>query len=113
MCLLEDDILCVGGVNLKGFYLIKISTHQHFKNIIGPITVWSIIKCLDGLFLCSIQDENGEHSIVKYKYENQNFKKIVEKVRAHNNDIYSCIELHDGIIASAGKNYSIKLWSDD
>ena len=36
MCLLEDDILCVGGYNSKGFYLIKISTHQLIKNILGP-----------------------------------------------------------------------------
>ena len=36
MCLLEDDILCIGGNNSKGFYLIKISTHQLIKNILGP-----------------------------------------------------------------------------
>ena len=35
LCLLEDDILCVGGNNSKGFYLIKISTHQVIKNILG------------------------------------------------------------------------------
>ena len=51
MCLLEDDILCVGGENSKGFYLIKISTHQLIKNIIGPKTIYSINECLDGLFL--------------------------------------------------------------
>ena len=32
MCLLEDDILCIGGNYSKGFYLIKISTHQLIKN---------------------------------------------------------------------------------
>ena len=35
MCLLENDLLCIGGNNSKGFYLIKISTHQLIKNIIG------------------------------------------------------------------------------
>ncbi len=34
MCLIGDDILCVGGSNSKGFYLIKISTHQLIKNIL-------------------------------------------------------------------------------
>ena len=58
MCLLDNDLLCVGGYNSKGFYLIKISTHQLIKNIIGPQTIWSINKCLDGLFLCSIINEN-------------------------------------------------------
>ena len=59
MCLLEDDILCVGGTNVKGFYLIEISTHQLIKNIYDP--EMSINKCLDGLFLCSIIDENQNH----------------------------------------------------
>ena len=111
MCLLEDDILCVGG---KGFYLIKISTHQLIKNILGPITIFAINECLDGLFLCSIIDEKGNHSLVKYKYELQNLKKIFEKEKAHNSWILSCVELNDGTIASGGcgDGYSIKLWQD-
>ena len=48
MCLLENDLLCVGGNNSKGFYLIKISTHQLIKNIIGIKTIYSINECLDG-----------------------------------------------------------------
>ena len=112
MCLLEDDILCVGGGNSKGFYLIKISNHQFIKNIIGPKTILSIIECLDGLFLCSIRDNNWINCLVKYKYEKQNLIKIVEKINAHNNTIYSCIEMIDGIIASGGDDCSIKLWSN-
>ena len=30
LCLIKEDILCVGGKNSKGFYLINISTHQLF-----------------------------------------------------------------------------------
>ena len=33
MCLLDDNILCVGGNNSKGFYLIKILSHQFIKKI--------------------------------------------------------------------------------
>jgi WD40 repeat protein len=50
MCLLEDDILCVGGMNSKGFYLIKISCHQLIKTITGPKNIFSIYKCFDGNF---------------------------------------------------------------
>ena len=64
MCLLENDLLCVGGYNSKGFYLIKISTHQLIKNIIRPIIIYCIDKCLDGLFLCSIIDEKGNNSLI-------------------------------------------------
>ena len=112
MCLLEDDLLCVGGNNSKGFYLIKISNHQLIKNIPGPKNIYSIIECLDGLFLCSIIDENGNHSLVKYKYEEQNLKKIVEKEKAHEKQILSCVELNDGTIASGGSDCLIKLWEN-
>jgi WD40 repeat protein len=114
MCLLENDILCVGGTNSKGFYLIKISTHQLIKNILGPNKIFAINECLDGLFLCSIIDEKGNHCLVKYKYEEQNLKKMFEKEKAHDKDIYSCVELNDGTIASGGEGdgYSIKLWQD-
>ena len=61
MCLLEDNILCVGGTNVKGFYLIEISTHQLIKNILGPERIISINECLYGLFLCSIIDDNQNH----------------------------------------------------
>ena len=110
MCLLEDDILCIGGNNSKGFYLIKISTHQLMKNILGPKTIYCINQCLDGLFLCSIVDENENYSLVKYKFEEQNLIKVVEKQNAHDQLIYSCIELNDGIIASGGKDSLLKLW---
>ena len=38
--------------------------------------------------------------------------KVVEKEKAHNSNIYSCVELNDGIIASGGAENLIKLWDD-
>ena len=112
MCLLEDDILCVGGMNSKGFYLIKISSHQLIMKIIGPKYIFSIYKCFDGLFLCSIIDEKGNNSIVKYKYQNLNFVKISEIKNAHNGAIISCIELKNKLIASGGYDNLIMLWEE-
>ena len=74
--------------------------------------IWSINECLDGLFLCSIIDEKGNHSLVKYKYEEQDLKKVAEKEKAHDKNIYSCVELNDGTIASGGADCLIKLWDD-
>ena len=71
LCIIKEDLLCVGGTNSKGFYLINIPNHQLIKNILGPQLIFSIYQCLDGLFLCSIKNENGNYSIVKYKYENE------------------------------------------
>ena len=110
MCLLENDILSIGGDNSKGFYLIKISTHQLIKNIIGPKIIYSINKCLDGLFLCSILDEKENNNLVKYYYEGENLKKIIEKEQAHDYNIHSCVELDNRIIASGGGDCLIKLW---
>ena len=113
LCLIKEDILCVGGNNSKGFYLINISTHQLIKNIIGPQAIYSINECFDGLFLCSIKNEKGNCAIEKYKYENEDFKKIVEKEKIHEGNINTCVELNDGTIASGGNDdYLIKLWSN-
>ena len=110
LCLIKEDILCVGGDNSKGFYLINIPNHQLIKNILGPKYIYSFFECFDGLFLCSILNENGNNSIVKYKYENEDMKKIVEKEKAHESNIYTCIELKDGIVVSGAGDKLIKLW---
>ena len=111
LCLIKEDVLCVGGNNSKGFYLINISNHQLIKNILGPQTIFSINECLDGLLLCSIKNENGNCAVAKYKYENGDMKKIVEKEKIHEGNINICIELNDGTIASGGNSdYLIKLW---
>ena len=112
LCIIKEDILCVGGTNSKGFYLINILNHQLIKNILGPQIIYSIYKCFDGLLLCSIKNEKGNYSIVKYKYENEDMKKIMEKEKAHENEIYTCIELNDGTIASGGSDNLIKLWKN-
>ena len=113
LCLLNEEILCIGGDNSKGFYLIKISSHEIIKNILGPNSIYSISKCIDGLFLCSITDKNN-YNLVKYKFDNLNLIKVSEKINAHNNTIYSCVELDNGEIASGGSGdeYAIKLWKD-
>ena len=48
---------------------------------------------------------------MKYKYENEDMKKIVEKEKVHGGTIYTCIELNDGIVVS-GASDSIKLWKN-
>ena len=75
---------------------------------------WDTFSIPVFLFLCSIFDEKGNNCLVKYKYEEQNLKKIFEKEKAHDNYIYSCVELNERTIASGGygNGYSIKLWKD-
>ena len=112
LCKLDDDILCIGGTNSKGFYLIKISNHQLIKNINGPQEIYSINICYDGLILCSIKNEKGNCALIKYKYENENMNKIIEKEKIHEGRILTCVELNDGIVASGGDDKLIKLWKN-
>ena len=110
--MINDDTLCVGGRNSKGFYLINVSNHKIIKNIEGPKVIYSIYKCLDGSILCSVTNEKGNCALVKYKYENQNMNKIIEKEKIHEGTICTCFELSDGIVASGGSDKNIKLWSN-
>ena len=113
MCLLDNDILCVAGKDSKGFYLINTNSHQLIKTITGPKTIYSITQCIDGLFLCSIIDENSNYCIIKYEYdlEKKNLNKVAEKKGPHdNNTVYSCVELNKRIIASGSSDSTIKLW---
>ena len=66
MILLEDNILYVGWDNSKKFYLINFQNHQIIKNIFGLKIIFCNNKCLDGLFLCSIKNENEKLCHVKH-----------------------------------------------
>ena len=104
VCLLNNDLFCVGGT---GFYLIKISTHQFIKHIHGLIKINYIFKCLNELILCSIIDKNKKYSLIKYKYEKENLIKIDEIL--YDKKILSCIEMNDGTIICGGVDNIIQL----
>ncbi len=111
LCLIENDILCVvGGNSTKRFYLIKISTHQLIKTISVLSSIYAVYKCLDGSLLCSVTDKNGYYSIEKYQYTQQNLNLIYSKEKAHDGNIYTCIELKDKTIITGSSDYYIKCW---
>ena len=111
MCLLDNDVLCVGTNDSNGFYLIRITNHQIIQNVIGPKIIWSIIKCLDGSFVCSMVDENNIDSLVIYKYENYYLKKIKQMKTKYKKSIYSCVEIDEGLIAYGGYDRLIHFWN--
>ena len=112
MIMLEKDILCICGENSKGLYLINICSHQLIKTITrdinSPKCIFAINKCKNGLILCSIIDGKGNNCLVKYKYNELNV--YCEKVKAHESNIFSCVDLDDEIICSGGNGKIIKLW---
>ena len=113
MMLFEDDILAIcGRFNL---YLVKISNHNIIKTLEVPGIIWSLYKCLDGTFLSTVFNGFKHNNIIKYKYENEKLIKIGVQRKAHNNWIFNCIELDNGIIVSGEgdqqrDSFEIKIW---
>ena len=111
MCLLNDDLLCIGGINSNGFYLIQVSTQTIIKKIVGPKNIISLFKCEINTILCVVEDEFKNNNIFKFRFKNGNFEKIFEKEKTHDKIVYSCIEFKNGIIVSGAEDNLIKLWT--
>ena len=110
LSLLANDILCVGGGQSKGFYFIKISTHQIMLRIKGPRVIFSLIKCQNNSFAVSMLDEKSKICITKYKFENDDFIKIFENKNAHIKLILTLTELNNGEIVTGSNDGIIKFW---
>ena len=65
---------------------------------------------MNGNILIGCEDENSKHSLIEYKYENNNLIKLFSKDNAHSSNILSLIEMNDGIIISGSCDYKIKFW---
>ena len=119
ICILDKDILGVGGRDNYGIYLIKISTYTLIKTIKSLYSINSIVKFKNNveennLFLCSGYYNGQTISIFKYKNEDLELSKQI--YNAHSNEICLCIQLerksNEIIIASMefNKNF-IKIWN--
>ena len=116
MCLIDEDILCVAGINSMGLNFIRISSHNLIKNENESIDEPKSINCINsfpnGLLLCSLKDSNNNNTLVKYQCDdNLNLEKIAKKEQAHSKDIFSCDGLSNGMIVSGGEDATIKIWS--
>lgn len=106
--------LCL--INEKNFifannflYIFNIESKDLLK-IIDTKESYSVIKCLDGTFLCS-EFENKNGKIVKYKLNNNEIEKIDEIQNISSSCIYALAELIDGAIIIGDENL-IKIWSE-
>jgi len=116
MCLINEDILCVAGLNSTGLHFIRISSHNLIKNenknIGEPKSITCINSFSNGLILCALKDNNNNNTLVKYQCDdNLNLEKISEKEQAHSKEIFSCVGLNNGMIVSGGEDATIKIWS--
>ena len=110
ICLINENILCVGNYDSQGLFLFNINTREIIKKINGFQNSYAFIECMDGTFLCGAK-ENNDFKIIKFKYENDDLKKINVINQVSTSYIYDVIELYDGSIVSCGNDNLIKIWS--
>ena len=110
ICLINENILCVCNYDELGLILFNINSRELIKKITGLQNIYAFIECMDGNFLCTAKEKN-DFKIIKFKYENNDLKKISEINQASTNLIYDVIELYDGSIVSCGYDNLIKIWS--
>ena len=111
MCMINDNILLIGGYSSGGIYIINTDNYQMISQVHKNIKyVYSIIELMNGNILIGCCDENSKYSLIEYKYENNDLIKILSKDNAHSGYIYGLIEMNDGMIISCSSDYSIKYW---
>jgi len=100
-CLINNNILIVGGIEQKGFYLIDIKK----SIIIGIIndfninSVHSIIKLKNGNILAGVFDKEWRSNLYELKFEKNKLIKIKElKYYYSEGEIYGICELKDNKI---------------
>ena len=110
ICLINENILCVGNYDSQGLFLFNINSREFIKKITGFQNSYAFIECMDGTFLCGAKEYNV-FKIIKFKYENDDLKKINEINQVSTSYINDVIELYDGSIVTCGSDNLIKIWS--
>ena len=105
----NKDLLCIGGIDLVSFYLIKLSTHQLLLNINNNMKILSMVKCIDGNFWVGYETNNLNQYIAKYKYDGVSLIKIMDIKYNLNYSISSITELKDGSLAIGNREGVIQI----
>ena len=105
LCLLNEKNFIFADNDL---YIFNIESKELIKKINSKGS-YSVIKCLDGTFLCNERDNNNQ-KLVKYKInKNNEIEKIDELNNISSGYIYALAEFNDGTIIFGDDNL-IKIW---
>ena len=112
MCMINENILLIGGYSSNGIYIINTDNYQLISQIEKgkKSYVYSIIELMNGNILVGCQDENSKYSLIEYKYENNTLIQLISKDNAHTSYILGLIEMDDGVIVSCSSDKKIKFW---
>ena len=106
---INQDLLCIGGIKLISFYLIKLSTHQLLLNINNNEKILSMINSFDGNFWVGYEKDHVNQYIAKYKYDGVSLIKIIEIKYNLKYSISAIAELEDGSLAIGNREGVIEI----
>ena len=110
MCLINKNLLCIGGNDSGGFYLINIFNYNINQIICGLKWIYCIYLCKDNSIILGGRNNILIDCIFRFFYNGEKFIKIEKKKYAHDDTILTICELNNGIIVSGGSDRKINFW---
>ena len=104
--MISKELLFIPGYNKIS--IININYYELIREIEVPNSDWIHGDCMLNKNILFTGDEKG--IIREWKIEEDNLILISKKENAHNNSIYTLINIGNGHIASGSRDYSIKIW---
>ena len=109
----------VGNLNhgtSKVELMITLSNYRAIIEDVDGMSILALWKCYAEEFSMKknynlIIYELIQENLDKNKIEDMKIREITRKNNAHDNDIFSCVLLDDGSIASGGSDILIKIWN--
>jgi len=104
--MISKDLLFISGKNKIS--IININFYELIREIEVPNSDWINEACMLNKNILFKGDDKG--IIRKWKIEEDNLILISKKENAHNDKIYTLINIGNGHIASGSRDNSIKIW---
>ena len=104
--MINNDLLLIGGYDM--IYIININEYKKIRQIDIPNTgyIYAICKLNSNIFI--ISDKNG--NLIKWRIKKDNIILISKKENAHNEQIFSILNLFNRHIVTSSRDNTIKIW---
>ena len=103
--MISKDLLLITG---KKISIINVNSYNLIKTINVDNSGSIFAVCMLNKDMILTGDENKR--IIQWKIENDNLKLISIKENAHDNWIFTLIQLGNGLILSGSADKSVKIW---
>ena len=104
--MISKELLFIPGYNKIS--IININYYELIREIEVPYSGWIISACILNENIILTGDQKS--IIREWKIEGDNLILISKKEKAHNNSIYTLLNMGNGYIASGSEDNLIKIW---